>query len=136
MSIQIGKHIAHTLLTTPKVKAMVGNRVFPVIYPVEKGAPVYPYIVYANNGISDTDSKMCDTFQDEGTAEIIVCAKTYPELIDVANSVRIALDGALDLDYDTFSLDGWDVSTGNDDYDLQAGCFFLPIFFDYVTTIK
>lgn len=133
MSLMIGLHIAHALTTNEELTKRIGNRVFPILYPI-KSQPQYPYIVYASNGVEPEATKECNADQDEGTAEITICAKTYKELVEVANLARYALNHPDNVEYEDFNVDDWDISSGNEDYDLGADCFFVTLNYQFVTT--
>lgn len=83
-------HLRTRILADPTVKARCENRVYPVGGPFE---PRYPYIVYAREATTRTQSHDGDAGLTESRTLLVVVATDYAEAWTVADAIRKCCDG-------------------------------------------
>lgn len=84
------KHVFQLLVTTPAVARLVGFQVYPMAVP--KNA-VLPFCVYKRNNIIRESNLLGPTNTPLVSLQIASWALTYEAARDLAEEVRIALDG-------------------------------------------
>ncbi len=129
MSLKIGKYIKFALN-----RDTLEGKVFPVVaHPVE--SPSYPHVTYASNGITVGGTK--DGDEDELEVELMVKAKTYEEMMDVAQEVRELMEDAQeewnDDEDSAFQVTEQEFRSGSEDYDLVGDYYYVPILYQLST---
>jgi hypothetical protein len=84
------KHIFQRLATTPAVARLVGFQIFPIAVP--KNATM-PFAVYRRNNIIREATLSGPVFSPTMNLQISSWAMTYEAARELANEIRVALDG-------------------------------------------
>jgi hypothetical protein len=84
------KHVFQRLVTTPKVARLVGFQVYPIAVP--KNA-VLPFCIYKRNNISRESSLSGPLFLPVVNLQIASWGLSYDTARELADEVRITLDG-------------------------------------------
>jgi hypothetical protein len=84
------KHVFQRLVTTPAVARLVGFQVFPIAVPK---TAVLPFCVYKRNNIVREASLLGPMYQPVVNLQIASWALYYDTARELADEVRIALDG-------------------------------------------
>jgi len=84
------KHVFQRLITTPAVARLVGFQVYPVAVP--KNA-VLPFCVYKRNNITRESALLGPIYQPLVNLQIASWALYYDTARELADEVRLALDG-------------------------------------------
>lgn len=125
MSLRVGLYVAWALgeENARELHERIGGRVSPVVQP-EDGGVRLPYAWYFCSGIQEATTK--DGFcGDECQVEIEVVARSYTEMIELAQMVRDAMSrGMAGWQSDAFSVSEQTMSAGPEEYDdnMQAYC--------------
>jgi len=90
MIISPEKHVFQRLVTTPAVARLVGFQVFPIAVPK---TAVLPFCVYKRNNITRDSSLVGPLYQPVVHLQIASWALYYDAARELADEVRIALDG-------------------------------------------
>lgn len=90
MIISPEKHVFQRLVTTPSVARLVGFQVFPIAVPK---TAVLPFCVYKRNNIVREPSLVGPMYQPVVNLQIASWALYYDAARELADEVRIALDG-------------------------------------------
>ncbi len=90
MIISPEKHVFQRLVTTPKVARLVGFQVYPIAVP--KNA-VLPFCIYKRNNISRESSLSGPLFLPVVNLQIASWGLSYDTARELADEVRITLDG-------------------------------------------
>jgi hypothetical protein len=90
MIIQAERHIFLKLVTTPAVARLVGFQVYGVAVPK---AATFPFCVYRRANISREHTLEGPIFMPVVNLQIASWGKNYDEAREVADEVRLALDG-------------------------------------------
>lgn len=88
-SLQIGTAIYEILIHNNSVVNLVNNKIFPIVVDDEK--TTFPYIVYKRAGMIELSNK--DLRGETQLVDILIASNTYSNSIDVAESVREAIEG-------------------------------------------
>lgn len=86
------KHVFQRLVTTPEVAKLVGFQVYPIAVP--KSA-VLPFCVYRRANITRESSLVGPLYVPVVHLQIASWALTYDDSRELADAVRIALDGRI-----------------------------------------
>jgi hypothetical protein len=86
------KHVFQRLITTPAVARLVGFQVYPVAVP--KNA-VLPFCVYKRNNITRESALLGPIYQPVVNLQIASWALYYDTARELADEVRLALDGRI-----------------------------------------
>ena len=92
MIISPEKHVFQRLITTPAVARLVGFQVYPVAVP--KNA-VLPFCVYKRNNITRESALLGPIYQPVVNLQIASWALYYDTARELADEVRLALDGRI-----------------------------------------
>jgi hypothetical protein len=84
------KHVFQRLVTTPSVARLVGFQVFPIAVPK---TAVLPFCIYKRNNIVREPSLVGPMYQPVVNLQIASWALYYDAARELADEVRIALDG-------------------------------------------
>lgn len=90
MIISPEKHVFQRLVTTPEVARLVGFQVYPIAVPK---TAVLPFCVYKRNNITREASMSGPLYQPIVHLQIASWALYYDAARELADEVRIALDG-------------------------------------------
>ncbi len=90
MSLQIGKAIYDILHSNADIVAKLQDKIFPLI---SEQNTTFPFIVYRRTGIIPAYTKDRYSVNDSVTVEIIVASEKYNESVEIADLVRLALEG-------------------------------------------
>lgn len=90
MIISPEKHVFQRLVTTPSVARLVGFQVFPIAVPK---TAVLPFCIYKRNNIVREPSLVGPMYQPVVNLQIASWALYYDAARELADEVRIALDG-------------------------------------------
>jgi hypothetical protein len=90
MIISPEKHVFQRLVTTPAVARLVGFQVFPIAVPK---TAVLPFCVYKRNNITRDSTLVGPLYQPVVHLQIASWALYYDAARELADEVRIALDG-------------------------------------------
>ena len=90
MIISPEKHVFQRLVTTPEVARLVGFQVYPIAVPK---TAVLPFCVYKRNNITRDTSLVGPLYQPVVHLQIASWALSYDVSRELADEVRIALDG-------------------------------------------
>jgi len=135
MSLQIGKFFYKALNSNNAVRTAVNGRIFPVALRDDKD-DVVPYIVYAPTGMNVNANKDDIEFSDVCTVDVIVCAGTYTAMLNLAESVRSAVNSADREDSSwPFIVTDITLSAGADEFDDLKPAYFKTLTYQ-VETIK
>lgn len=92
MIISPEKHVFQRLVTTPSVARLVGFQVFPIAVPK---TAVLPFCVYKRNNIIRDASLVGPLYQPVVNLQIASWALYYDAARELADEVRLALDGRI-----------------------------------------
>jgi hypothetical protein len=92
MIISPEKHVYQRLVTTPAVARLVGFQVFPIAVP--KGAAL-PFVVYKRANIIRESALVGPIYQPVVSLQIASWALYYDTARELADEVRLALDGRI-----------------------------------------
>lgn len=84
------KHVFQRLVTTPSLARLVGFQVFPIAVP--KNATL-PFVVYKRNNIIRESTLSGPAFVPMLNLQISSWALTYEAARELANEIRVSLDG-------------------------------------------
>jgi hypothetical protein len=84
------KHVFQRLVTTPSVARLVGFQVFPIAVPK---TAVLPFCIYKRNNIVREASLVGPMYQPVVNLQVASWALYYDAARELADEVRIALDG-------------------------------------------
>ncbi len=90
MSLQIGKAIYDILHSNTDIVAKLQDKIFPLI---SEQNTTFPFIVYKRTGIIPAYTKDRYSANDSVTVEIVVASEKYNESVEIADLVRLALEG-------------------------------------------
>nr|WP_320037820.1 DUF3168 domain-containing protein [uncultured Bacteroides sp.] len=90
MSLQIGKAIYELLHSNTAVEAKVQDKVYPL---VADKSTTFPFIVYKRTEIIPAYTKDRFSANEYVTVEVIVASDNYIETVEIADLVRLALEG-------------------------------------------
>lgn len=90
MIISPEKHVFQRLVTTPAVARLVGFQVYPIAVPK---TAVLPFCVYKRNNIIRDTSLVGPLYQPVVNLQIASWALSYDVSRELADEVRLALDG-------------------------------------------
>lgn len=90
MIITPERHIALRLITTPRVARMVGFNIYPLAVPKDAD---FPFILYRRANISRESHLTGPMFQPVVTIQLACWALDYDVARELADEVRLALDG-------------------------------------------
>lgn len=138
MSLRVGKAFIKALRTNEALMRRLGGqgnpptgaRVFPVARCAEdEEADTVPYIILIPEGINAEGTK--DRYEDGDTAQVslLVVAKTYNELCDLAQSVRDTLASELQAasEGESFRIDDYTFSANAVQMDIEKPCYFQTL---------
>lgn len=86
-SLSAGAIFRHVLLEDPAVSKLTKN-----VYPIVADSAELPYICYRRAGQSVTPQKAGQPGADTIQMEVLCCASSYSDSIELAEAVRSALD--------------------------------------------
>lgn len=136
--LSIGKYIEYCLGGNEELTRKVSGSVFPVIAPMDTDCNP-PYIVYASDGFDSEDTKDGE-FSDMPSVEVLACANSHEELMEVAELVRESMrDGFEQWDAredgeQPFTVTDQTLRVGAEDYDLAHDIFYVPM--KYLITVE
>lgn len=90
MIISPEKHVFQRLITTPAVARLVGFQVYPIAVPK---TAILPFCVYKRNNIIRDTSLVGPLYQPVVNLQIASWALSYDVSRELADEVRLALDG-------------------------------------------
>lgn len=130
MSLQIGKAIYDILHSNTDIVAKLQDKIFPLIS--EQGT-TFPFIVYRRTGIIPAYTKDRYSVNDSVTVEIIVASEKYNESVEIADLVRLALEGKRGT-YSNIWIE--DIRIVSADEDFMEDTFIQTITFNITTNDK
>ena len=129
MSILIGKHIQLALSENKNISSLVGDSIYPMVAPM--GVPKFPFICY-QSGISNVDYTKDGEAGDTLNVAIAIISKTYSEAVDIAESVRYALERSVN-EYELYSVQDCMLLSTNEDYLEQLDAYSITLNFELQT---
>lgn len=129
MSILIGKHIQLALSENKNISSLVGDSIYPMVAPM--GVPKFPFICY-QSGISSVDYTKDGEAGDTLNVAIAIISKTYSEAVDIAESVRYALERSVN-EYELYSVQDCMLLSTNEDYLEQLDAYRITLNFELQT---
>lgn len=129
MSILIGKHIQLALSENKNISSLVGDSIYPMVAPM--GVPKFPFICY-QSGISSVDYTKDGEAGDTLNVAIAIISKTYSEAVDIAESVRYALERSVN-EYELYSVQDCMLLSTNEDYLEQLDAYSITLNFELQT---
>lgn len=130
MSLQIGKAIYDILHSNTDMVAKLQDKVFPLI---ADNNTTFPFIVYKRTGIIPAYTKDRFSANDSVTVEIIVASDKYNETVEIADLVRLALEGKKGT-YSNIWIE--DIRMVSADEDFIEDTFIQTITFNITTNDK
>ena len=91
-SIKIGEYIYSILSKDERLKAIIGNKIYPIV--VEQGT-TFPFVVYRRTGLNSVFTKDLLT-GDVVSIEFMCVSTTYKESLDIVSRIRDILEGLTD----------------------------------------
>lgn len=126
MRLSISKHIYKTLVSYAPLKAVVGEKIFPI---ATKNEVPFPFIVYErDNVVPHYDKGGASTT--ESTVNVYVLAEGYTESLDIAEMVISALERNY-CEYDDFEVIGATMLGADESY--TANTYVQQISFNFMT---
>lgn len=92
MIISPEKHVFQRLVTTPAVARLVGFQIYPIAVPK---TAVLPFCVYKRNNITRESALLGPIYQPIVNLQIASWALYYDAARELADEVRLALDGRI-----------------------------------------
>ena len=132
MSLLIGQHIKTVLSGDPTVTALLSDRVYPVA--VTESAPVYPLLVYANNGTRPDETKDGNS-NDTVAVTLVLLIDDYKKGIALINHIRYLFEGRT-ADYPLFEVLDCVLSNSAEDYDIDLAKYVFTISLNFNTIDK
>lgn len=130
MSLLIGTNIRATLLSTPVITSLVGERVFPLAYLYSQGETVrYPFIIYDGLNIRGARTKDGD-ITETTSITVTAVAKTYDEAVDLANKARHVLTYLTPTNTPDVTITGISATGSNAYYDDVNECAVVSVTYD------
>ncbi len=90
MSLQIGKVIYNLLQSNTELGTKLQDKIFPLI---ANENTTFPFIVYKRTGIVPAYSKDRFTATETISVDVIVASDMYNDTVEIADLVRVALEG-------------------------------------------
>ena len=121
-SIKVGLVIKEILSSSEELKAIVGDKIYPLIAPADE----YPFVVYRRSGSIPEDSKDRRIISSESTIEICSVSDDYGKAVEIASLVGDALvrrKGVIS------GINVADITYDGDDEDYIEGAFIQRTFF-------
>ena len=132
MSLLIGQHIKTVLSGDPTVTALLSDRVYPVA--ITESAPVYPLLVYANNGTRPDETKDGNS-NDSVAVTLVLLIDDYKKGITLINHIRYLFEGRT-ADYPLFEVLDCVLSNSAEDYDIDLAKYVFTISLNFNTIDK
>lgn len=130
MSLQIGKAIYEMLHSDTAIMAKLQDKIFPLI---SEHNITFPFIVYKRTGIVPAYTKDRYTANESVTMDIIIASDKYNETIEIADLVRLSLEGKKGL-YSGIQIE--DVRLLSADEDFIEDTYIQTITFNITTNGK
>ena len=130
MSLQIGKAIYEMLHSDTAIMAKLQDKIFPLI---SEHNTTFPFIVYKRTGIVPAYTKDRYTANESVTIDIIIASDKYNETIEIADLVRLSLEGKKGL-YSGIQIE--DVRLLSADEDFIEDTYIQTITFNITTNGK
>ena len=92
MIISPEKHVYQRLVTTPAVARLIGFQVYPIAVPK---AATLPFVVYKRSNITREPTLVGPIYQPVVSLQIASWALYYDSARELADEVRLALDGRI-----------------------------------------
>lgn len=125
----VNKAVYHILSNDAELIALV-NGVFPLVMPEETQAPCLVFTMEGGSVYYDKGGVVLD----EDDVSVLMFAKSYPDVIDIAIAARTALEGARG-DKNGIHVQSSRVSRKEEGYDIESDTYFQKITFK-IKTIK
>lgn len=132
MSLLIGQHIKAVLSGDPTVTASLSDRVYPVA--VTESTPVFPLLVYANNGTSPDETKDGNS-DDTVSVTLVLLIDDYTKGITLMNHIRYLFEGRAG-DYPMFEVLDCALTGSSEDYDTDLAKYVFTISLTFNTIDK
>lgn len=132
MSLLIGQHIKTILSGDPTVTASLSDRVYPVA--VTESTPVFPLLVYANNGTSPDETKDGNS-NDTVAVTLVLLIDDYTKGITLMNHIRYLFEGCTG-DYPQFEVLDCALTGSSEDYDTDLAKYVFTISLTFNTIDK
>lgn len=130
MSLQIGKAIYDILHTNADIVTRLQDKIFPLI---SEQNTTFPFIVYKRTGIISAYSKDRYTANESVTMDIIIASDKYNETIEIAELVRLSLEGKKGL-YSGIQIE--EIRLLSADEDFMEDTYIQTITFNITTNGK
>lgn len=88
-SLLIGKTIYNILSANAELTAMVGSKIYPLI---AEQSTTYPFVIYYRENISVNRVSKDGYGEDEVNFTVVCVSDNYSQSVDIANTVRKALE--------------------------------------------
>jgi len=129
MSIRIASFFAASLSADTTLTTLTDGRIFPVARTMEdEDEDRIPYIIIKPAGlVSDGTKDDCEV-EDSDTVQLLLCAGTYSQLVELAERVRSVIHTAyqeqesLSLSY---TIQDYTFEMGETMYDMSKPCFYV-----------
>ena len=135
MSLLIGYHIKEVLEGNAKVRAAVGERIYPsanVSHDL-----VYPFMAYTIGNISEVATKDGHV-EDSVDVAVGILAKNYDEAMNIAHAARYALEDArasyqATEDHDGFEVRDCELAGFDEDYNDDLPAYMATLHLNFKT---
>lgn len=127
MSLQIGKAIYQILHNNEDVAAKLQDKIFPLIADINT---TFPFIVYKRTGITPAYTKDRYSANDTVTIEIVIASDRYNDAVEIADLVRVALQGKQQA-YSNIEIQ--DIRLVSADEDFIEDTFIQTLIFNIIT---
>ncbi len=130
MSLQIGKAIYEMLHSDTAIMAKLQDKIFPLI---SEHNTTFPFIVYKRTGIVPAYTKDKYAVNESVTMDFIIASDKYNETIEIADLVRLSLEGKRGL-YSDIKIE--DIRLLSADEDFIEDTYIQTITFNIITNGK
>ena len=120
-SVKVGIVVKEILSSSKELKAIVGDKIYPLIAPAED----YPFVVYRRSGSTPEDSKDRMVISSESIIEICSVSDDYGKAVEIASLVGDALIGKRGI---IGGIEVNNIQYDSDDEDYIDGAFIQRTF--------
>lgn len=100
-AISVNKHIYSLLKEDQQLKALVGEKIYPI---VAEETVTYPFVIFTKESVSGNYSKDLLMF-DTAIISVAVAANNYFETVQIAERIRAILENRIDSYFYNILLD-------------------------------
>lgn len=113
-TISFGKTIK-SLLNTKSIKALIDNKVYPLIAPLNT---TFPYVVYQRT--STPQATKDNAYQDNVSIEIIIVSNNYDQSVNIAEIIRKEIECKRNIIVEGFNIVDIKLVLSNETYNNDA----------------